>query len=483
MTKSHLSKINLIAFGVLLSCVFIYIFYKATHVPVTHDELGTIFFYSKYSYWDIMMYPDSIPNNHILNTLMVKPLILIFGIDELVVRMPNILSFLLYAFGAYRIIISVLGKTSLFFIPASILFVMNPYLLDFFGLCRGYGISLGFVTLSLSYLITSFKFSYSRHLWFALIFSCFASYANFTSLIFWATACLFVLLYYLINRKGENQLSNGKFGLMILLGLGYAALILNPILKMQNDDQFRFWTSNGFVEETVKSLVHNGVYGSRIFLTVNFISYFCMIIFALHLIILIAKFIKSTQKLAELRKPVYSVTIVLLLTIVINILQTVILKTPNLNGRTALLYYPLFIATVLTMSTHFKVIHATWIKLTISIIISFFGIHHLFHTATPKKVREWSYDAYTMDALRIMKKHSSNESISICTHWLFNPSFYYHTIKDKQVKLVPYSEKINPSIEANYFYVHDSLLYNFDSTFITIKRFEEGNIILYKTKN
>ena len=219
-----------------------------------------------------------------LNTLMVKPLIFVFGIDELVVRMPNILSFLLYAFGAYRIIISVLGKTSLFFIPASILFVMNPYLLDFFGLCRGYGVSIGFVTLSLSYLITSFKFSNSRHLWFALIFSCFASYANFTSLIFWASVCLFVLLYYVINRKGENPLSNGKFALMILLGLGYAVLILNPILKMQNDDQFRFWTSNGFAEETVKSLVHNGVYGSRIFLTVNFISYFCMINFALHLI-------------------------------------------------------------------------------------------------------------------------------------------------------------------------------------------------------
>jgi hypothetical protein len=482
MNKSLISKINLSAFCVILISVFTYIIYKAIHVPITHDELGTIFFYSKFSYWEIMMYPDTLPNNHILNTLLTKPLIALFGIDEIVLRTPNILSFLLYGAGIYRLVHLVLGKASLFYIPAVVLFLMNPYLLDFFGLCRGYGMSIGFMLLSLSYLISSFKQLTQKHLWYALILACCASYANFTLLIYWVAVCLLILCFYILDRKRSKSLSTNSFIGMIVFGVSYFGLIIIPILKMGSDNQFRYWTSNGFIDETVTSLVHHAVYESKIFLSINFITYFIVTISCIHVVLLGLMFIKSSDKISLIRRPEFIATAILVLSIVISILQCWILKTPNLNSRIALFYYPLFIVSLITMNVHFTSIHRNWIKLSISIIISFFGIHHLFHTATPMKVREWNYDAHTIDALNIMKKHSSNQPFSISTYWLFNPSFHYYTFDKKNLNLLPYNKEIDPELKAHYFYIHDSLSTAFDSSFVRIKEFDDGNIVLFNTK-
>jgi hypothetical protein len=285
-----------------------------------------------------------------------------------------------------------------------------------------------------------------------------------------------------MDRKREKSLSNLNFTCMVLFGLSYIGLIITPILKMRNDNQFSYWTSGGFIDETVKSLVHHAMYDSKIFLTVNFITYFIVAISFIHGVLLLIRYIKSSEKFNLIRQPEYIATIMLALTIIISIVQCWGLKTPNLNGRIALFYYPLFIVSLISMRVHFTFIRSNWIKFTCSIIISFFGIHHLFHTATPTKVREWSYDAQTINALTKMEKHSPNTPISISTHWLYNPSFYYYTYNKKEFVLLPYNKQVDPNLNANYFYVHDSLMHFFDTTFTPIKRFDNGNIILYNTR-
>lgn len=449
---------------------------------MTHDEITTVFSYSKYSTWDIMMFPDSVPNNHILNTLLTKLMIFLFGMDEIILRLPNVLSFILYSIGIYRILITILKRTSLFFIPGVILFIMNPYLLDFFGLCRGYGMSVGFMLLSLSYLITSFKLSNVKHIWLAFIFASLASYANFTLLIYWVTVCFFILCFFIIERKHSKVFSLKSFLFLILSAISFLALIITPILKMNSNNEFRFWTSHGFIEETIKSTTHNALYSSRIFLTTNFITYFVIILSAIHLLLLIFRLSKSKEKIKELRKSEYITVLVLGLVILINIVQCALLKTPNLNGRTALFYYPLFITMLITMHVHFKSIHQKWFKFSMAIILSFFGIHHLFHTATPNKVREWSYDAHTIDAIKEISEHSSNQPVTISTYWLYNPSFHFYTYTQPSLTLMPYSKEIDPNSNANYLYINDSLMYLLDSKFIPIKRFEDGNTILFNSK-
>lgn len=483
INKSFMNRFNLIGLFIILTAVFVYIIYKVIHVPITHDELGTIVHYSKFTYWEIMMHPDTSPNNHILNTIFTKSLMSLFGDSMLVLRMPNILSFLLYGFGIYRILEITLGKTSWFYIPGAILFVMNPYLLDFFGLCRGYGLSLGFTLISLSYALTAFKFQKASHLWLALIFSILASYANFTVLVYWAAVCVLIFLYFLLQSKQNKTLSVLQFFGMIFTGLLYVLLISSPIIKMNSDNQFVFWTSNGFIQETVLSLAHHGVYGSKIFLTARFIGYFIITISFLHLLLVTFKIIRVKNKTEEFQQPYTIATLLLFITVYINILQCWLLDTPNLNGRTALFFYPLFIVTLLTMRIHFDKLRYKWIKILMSFTIAFFGVHHLFHTATPKIVREWAYDANTFSTIEIIKEHSKNHPTSVSTNWLFNPSFNYHLNKEKNISLLPYNKRIDPTIDAAYFYIADSNLVCFDSTFLELKKFENGNTLLYNSKH
>jgi hypothetical protein len=258
---------------------------------------------------------------------------------------------------------------------------------------------------------------------------------------------------------------------------------MSPIVKMNSDNQFIFWTSNGFIQETVLSLAHHGVYGSKIFLTARFIGYFIITISFLHLILITFKIIRSQNKTEQLKQPYTIATLLLFITVYINILQCWLLETPNLNGRTALFFYPMFIVTLLTMKVHFERLRYKWIKIIISLTIAFFGIHHLFHTATPKMVREWAYDANTISAIKIIKAHSKNHPCSVSTNWLFNPSFNYHLSKEKNISLMPYNKKIDPAIDATYFYVLDSNLVYFDSTFVELKKFENGNILLFNSKH
>ena len=106
-------------------------------MPVTNDETPTAVAYYHYSIWQIMMFPEDEPNNHILNTILTKLCIGCFGNEQLVIRLPNLLAFLVYGWAIYRILKRVFAEDSLFFFPSALLFVSNPYLLGFFSLCRG----------------------------------------------------------------------------------------------------------------------------------------------------------------------------------------------------------------------------------------------------------------------------------------------------------------------------------------------------------
>ena len=79
----NINKLNRPVFILIYALSFLVIIYKVFNVPVTHDEVSTAVFFGDYSIWEIMMYPDASPNNHILNTLLTKYAILAFGTGSL----------------------------------------------------------------------------------------------------------------------------------------------------------------------------------------------------------------------------------------------------------------------------------------------------------------------------------------------------------------------------------------------------------------
>ena len=90
--------------GIIGAIIFFLILKKAIIIPITHDEVSTVNYFSKMSIWDIITYKDPIPNNHILNTLLIKLFATIGGYKTFIVRLPSILSFLLLYFFIVKIV-------------------------------------------------------------------------------------------------------------------------------------------------------------------------------------------------------------------------------------------------------------------------------------------------------------------------------------------------------------------------------------------
>ena len=453
--RSALTKINPNGFVAIFALVFAYILFKIFNVPITHDEVATTVFYSKTSIWDIIMYENPLPNNHILNTLLTKLCLFVFGAEDWIIRIPNLLSFILYAIGAYRIVKAILPKDSLFYIPAALLFVASPYVLDFFGLCRGYGMSVAFCTLSVGYVITGFSNFNRKKICYGLTFAMLASYANFTLLVFWAAITLLTWIYFYFDFKKNNSNLIKPTLYLFLSSAAYITLIAIPLYKMQSTEQFEFWTSTGFFNETILPLVHHSKYDSRIFITSDFIAWFSVALLLFNSIYILIELKKLGSKLDLLSKPITIATLIILLTAGINMLQVLILDTPNLNGRTALFFYPLFIIALISSYDFFKNRNLVGFRIGFSILMTALLIHHVVHTSKPYSVREWSYDSNTLKVTEWIYNHSDRGGASLATNWIFNPSFQFYVYVDEcsRLDLKPSNREINPNIGVDYYYI------------------------------
>lgn len=474
--RISLQKINTISFLFVFGTVFVYIIFKVLNVPITHDEVATTVHYNNFNVWEIMMYPDPIPNNHILNTLSTKFCIFLFGSESWSVRLPNLLSFLIYAFGAYRILKIILPKDSMFYIPAALLFISSPYLLDFFGLCRGYGISTALCTLSMSYMISGFANSNSKNIWAGFVLSILACYANFTLMVFWMVITIMTWFYFYFSfRIKKTQIFKPTL-ILIGVNLAYAALIAVPIYKMQSTDQFQFWTSKGFIEETIKPLISHSKYDSRIFITTNFLAWFSITWLVINSIYVFFKLKKTKSKFEIITRPISIATIIILITAGINILEVWILDLPNLNGRTALFFYPLFIIALISSYDILQEWKLKGVKIGISILMTTMIAHHVIHTMKPYSVREWSYDANTLDVLNILERVKGDGEITLATNWMFYPSFYFYSYTGKfpSFDLQPSNHEIDVNSDAQYYYIFPEDYPMLELRYEVVRKFENN---------
>lgn len=466
-----MKKFNKITFIIVIGIIFLLLLYKAVVLPVVCDESITAVTFVNYSIWDIIMYTNHFPNNHILNTLLTKLFVGFFGNEQLIIRLPNLLFFILYGFGIYRINASVLKEDSLYFLPATLLFVSNPYLLDYFGLCRGYGMSCALATLSVSFLITAFKDSKVRHVWIAYFLSMLASYANFTLLVFWSATTLLVLFYFIsFSRKPLKKIA-GQTLAIVVFTLLYLALIANPIRNMQSSNEFQFWTSLGFLQETVYPLIGYSLSGSNVIPGPRVIAILLFLIIVLNLVYTGIQIRQSDNILSGMKQPEFITTAVLLITALVSVLQCWLLKTPNLHGRTALFFYPLFITVVVAfigiLPAHK---HRTGHKM-LALCLAFICIFHIADRFKLNWVRDGVESVNTFEVLDFIKKDQLKEPVTLEVNWFLYHSFYYYVFTGELpwLKLGNYNEKVDINTQAEYYYIFSKDLNVVESKFECVK--------------
>jgi hypothetical protein len=94
-----------------------------------------------------------VATNHFLNTLLTKACDFVAGGSEIVLRLPSVIGYAMFL--GFSLLILHRSVRPAIAAPGFVLLNLNPYVLDFFSLSRGYGLSLGFLMGSLFYL---FKF-------------------------------------------------------------------------------------------------------------------------------------------------------------------------------------------------------------------------------------------------------------------------------------------------------------------------------------
>ena len=478
-------QFNFYGFVTMYGIIFLIILYKVLNVPVTTDEVPTYFFYSKFSIWDIMMYPDNWPNNHILNTILTKFCIALFGNEQWVIRLPNLLIFLLFAFMVFRILKLVLKQNSWFFLPGALLFV-NPYLLDFFGLCRGYGLSTTFVTVSILLLLEGYNKEKDWMIWLSMFTSILASYANFTALVFWPSVVILVWFYFFIKTKGRIKSLIKPTLFIFFISLAYLALIIVPIQKLQNTDQFKYWSSGGFYTDTIMSLIREWRYNSKILTSIksSLITGFIATVFFMNIYFLKRYLRKENFSWRSFRNPIVISVLLLLLPVFINILQTIILKTPNLNGRTALFFYPLFSTFIVVAFSMLPQLKKQWIRKFVAITVGIIFIMNLSHRINLKSVKEWEYDRNSMEVINYLKGKYKGDPISLKTNWILHSSFYFYYDSGKipWIDLQPYDYNIDITTPSEYYYIFADDFKLLEPRFEVVYKFSPDRWLLKQRK-
>ncbi len=127
-----------LAFG-LMACVFVYVAVRAAFVPLSFDESITFFYYiHQGECWPGIAHWDA--NNHILNSFLGTISHSLYGDSEFAIRLPNVLSAMLYLGFSYLISFQLKNKW-----PRWVLFlalIFSHFTIEFLGYTRGYGMSM-----------------------------------------------------------------------------------------------------------------------------------------------------------------------------------------------------------------------------------------------------------------------------------------------------------------------------------------------------
>jgi hypothetical protein len=251
---------------------------------------------------------------------------------------------------------------------------------------------------------------------------------------------------------------------------------------MQSTNQFQYWYSLGFLKGTIFSIVQQALYGSTsIIPNLEFIIVaFGIIVVIFNIIYIVIQF--RNVKLKIINNPVFITTTVLIFTSVISILQCKILHTPDLSGRTALFFYPLFIIVFITTIFVFSDIISMFTSKIISIFITLLCLYHLANTFSFKSVREWWFDANTYEVINYLKYTNGNQPVSLKTNWLYFPSFYFYKYTGKLplMDLKDYDKSLDINTNADYYYILAEDYKTLEPKFEIVYKFTDNSWLLKK---
>lgn len=465
----------LILSGILLLS---YTAYRASVLSFTHDESISFNKYVHSSVWDIISYhvDPVIANNHILNTLFMKWQSAIFGTSEFSLRLHSWLAHIIYILFSYLILKETKSKVIL--LMGFILLNFNPYLLDFFSLARGYGLSISLMLMSLFYFIKYYNHRIIRYSYISLLLAILAALANF-SLISYCIALIvvFELVYF---QKKEKLSSIVKLNIPILLSLIALFLIYKgPIKILADNHQLTFESDGSIGFDTVISSVMCYLYSTKYYSDLFVFFRLLVTITAGGFIIVTFLQIKS--------KTITSfsyISFILCLILLFNLIQHQLFGSSYFRERFALFLVPLFFITFLNIVLF--LINKSIVFSSIgylSILSTIFCSLIIFTTSINLNYNStWKYDTDTKKMISEIAL-KEKKKITIGISWIFEPAINFY-ITTKKIKNIEPVNRYGLQGDYDYYYVAEHEFESFNKLHKKfIKYFPKSGTVLFKNQS
>lgn len=461
----------------LSSLLLAYTGYRASILSFTHDESFTFTHYVSASVANIISYNINpvIANNHILNTLCMKLFSGLLGNSELILRLHSFLAHILYLWMTYSILKTTNSRFILVF--GFILLNVNPYLLDFFSLARGYGLSIALMAGSLYCFI---KFTQQNHLKLLIIslsLTLLAILANF-SMISYALALFVVIeLYFIYTKLPQKEFIKYNLHIVVFLIVVFW-IYFGPITVLKNRNEFYFGGSRGLWFDTAISSIICYLYETLFFESLIYFYRFLVVFVSFASMWIIYKQIK-----ARALNVLSYINLIFIVILCISVLQHVLMGGLFFISRVALFLVPLFFFSLLNIIFNDSLFSKKFglFSKTIIIVTSLLSVFILVNGLKKVNIKEWNYDADTktmLSDLNIFRQNNPHVKLGIT--WVFEPTinFYKNTHK---LNWLQDANRDGLNGEYDYYYVEQNDLnsFNKENKFL-IKKYTTSGSELYK---
>ncbi len=413
--------------------------YRAATFPFTHDESLSFAIFSWQPAW------GKSANNHLLNTFLMQWCSKLFGDSELSLRLPNLLAHAIYLLCTVGLIRRL--DHSLVQITGFALLNLNPFLLDFFFLARGYGLALAFMLLSLYSLLRAFEehrqAGTGRYAYLCALAGSLAVLANFSFLNYFLPLLLAdtgLLLTDASSRRLNRSRIAAGLGLLSAGGL-FIAVIISRLLQLSEQGQLYFGGRSGFIEDTVGSLVRASLYvapyadrSERALCSAVIAAFLACFLLGLYLLFSRKEVTRFTLSLG-----------ILAVAVALPIFQHRFFSILFPIERAALYYLPLYAA----LLTHAfdeaaKLCRRRWQKMAIlalPLAVAAISCWHFCHSFDTRFCYNWWYDAHNHEVLEIIDRDRARNfpgrTVTLGNSWLMEPSLNFYRITRNYTWLSP----------------------------------------------
>ncbi len=461
--------------GAIVAAFCLYIMLRAWLLPMTVDESATAINHVPRLVFDTLTYQkEANPNNHILNTILIKIFTGIFGWHHFVVRLPVLLGGFLYAWASVKLVRKLSDQTWVRVFTLVMLFG-NLFLLEFFSLARGYGLAIGLMTCAMWYAWRFLESNERKAMRWSFLFAGLAVYANFTLLIFFAPFVVLLLLISWQLNPSFSQFWQQSKPSLTMLGV-FLLLWVTPLKRLSKDSELVHWDAQGTYFDAMKQSVRAATHANPYLGDETALTFTWLLMLGVLAIAVIAFWRWWKQGFRFSRDPHIFLVFMLLGAAVTNIAQVYFTQTPFLQSRLALFYWPLFALTLgaaaVWVSGRFGA-KKVWIFMAPLLALTFINT---VRTANLRYSYEWISDSDTFTILEYLKKaheaEGRKEPFLLDADWFMQNSFVFHLDKDrsgyvKYVKLVPYHGRQAPKLDSDFYYA-----INFDTVKDVIDAYE-----------